>query len=75
MTSNISEDPFIKEIDSKTNLHNNYNPIEKVFLHTDKDLFSAGETIWYSPYVVLGPYHQPSNGSNVIHVDLIAPDG
>jgi len=75
MTSNISEDAFIKELDSKTTLHNNYNPIEKVFLHIDKDLFSAGETIWYSPYVVLGPYHQPSNGSRVIRVDLISPDG
>jgi len=75
MTSNISEDPFIKELDRKTTLHNNYNPIEKVFLHTDKDLFSAGETIWYSPYIVVGPYHQPSNGSRVVHVDLIGPDG
>lgn len=75
MTSNISEDPFIKELDSKTNLHNNYNPIEKVFLHTDKDLFSVGETIWYSPYVVIGPYHQPSSGSMVVHVDLVGPDG
>lgn len=75
MASNLSEDPFIKELDENTTLHNNYNPIEKVFLHTDKDLFSAGETIWYSPYVVLGPYNQPSSGSNVVHVDLISPNG
>ena len=75
MASNLSEDPFIKELEKKTNLYNNYNPIEKVFLHTDKDLFSAGETIWYSPYVVLGPYNQPSSGSNVVHVDLISPNG
>ncbi len=75
MASNLSEDLFIKELETKTNLYNNYNPIEKVFLHTDKDLFSAGETIWYSPYVVLGPYNQPSSGSNVVHVDLIDPNG
>lgn len=75
MTSNISEDPFIKELDDKTNLHNNYNPIEKVFLHTDKNLFSAGETIWYSSYVVVGPFHQPSSGSRVVHVDMIGPNG
>jgi len=75
MTSNISEEPFIKELDNKTNLHNSYNPIEKVFLHTDKDMFSAGETIWYSPYVVVGPFHQPSSGSRVVHIDLIGADG
>ena len=75
MASDLSEDRFIIELDKKTILYNNYNPIEKVFLHTDKDLFSAGETIWYSPYVVLGPYHQPSNGSSVVHVDLISPNG
>ena len=75
MTSNISEEPFIKELDRKTIFYNNYNPIEKVYLHTDKDLFSDGETIWYRPYVVVGPYHQPSNGSRVVHVDLIGPNG
>lgn len=75
MTSNISDDLFIKKLDHKTNLYNNYNPIEKVFLHIDKDLFSAGETIWYSPYVVMGPFHLPSNASRVVHVDLMGPNG
>nr|WP_321415267.1 carboxypeptidase-like regulatory domain-containing protein [uncultured Allomuricauda sp.] len=75
MASNLSKDLFIKELDRKTALYNNYNPIEKVFLHTDKDIFSAGETIWYSPYVVLGSYHLPSNGSKLVHVDLISPNG
>ncbi|ASV30142.1 carboxypeptidase-like regulatory domain-containing protein [Maribacter cobaltidurans] len=75
MASNLSKDLFIKELDTKTALYNNYNPIEKVFLHTDKDIFSAGETIWYSPYVVLGSYHLPSNGSKLVHVDLISPNG
>ena len=75
MTSNIAEEPFIKDLGTKTNLHNNNNPIEKVFLHTDKNLFSAGETIWYSAYATLGPFHQYSTGSSVLHVDLINPDG
>ena len=75
MTSNIAEDPLIKELGNKTNLFNNYNPVEKVFLHTDKDLFSSGETMWYSAYVVLGPFHQYSTGSRVLHVDLVDPNG
>ncbi|MGI9550065.1 MAG: carboxypeptidase-like regulatory domain-containing protein [Aurantibacter sp.] len=75
MSSNISEDPLIKELGKLTNLYNSYNPVEKVFLHTDKDLFSAGETIWLSAFVVVGPFHEYTNGSRVIHVDLIGPDG
>lgn len=75
MASNLSEDPFINELDKKTIPYSYSNPIEKVFLHTDKDLCAAGETIWYSPYVVLGPYHEPSTGSSVVHVDLVNPNG
>ncbi len=71
----LSKDPFINRLQSKTYRHNSYNPIEKVFLHTDKDMFSKGETIWYSAYVVAGPSHQYTNGSKVVHVDLIGPEG
>ena len=55
MQSAIINDPFIKGLGSSVNLYNNYNPIEKVYLHTDKDIFASGETIWYSGYVVRAP--------------------
>lgn len=74
MTSNISDDSFIQELSTQMNLYNNYNPTEKVFLHTDKNLFSTGEYIWYSAYTVIGPNHQFTTGSRVLHVDLIGPD-
>ncbi|MGI9550064.1 MAG: hypothetical protein ACR2MT_02600, partial [Aurantibacter sp.] len=73
--SKTSKDPFINRLNSKTERHNAYNPIEKVFLHTDKSMFSTGETVWYSAYVVIGPLHRYTDGSKVIHVDLIGPDG
>jgi len=74
LQSNLSDDPFIRNIGKSINSYNNYNPIEKVYLHTDKDLFAAGENIWYSAYVVLGSYHQYSLASKILHVDLIGPD-
>jgi len=73
--SKTSKDPFINQLNRKTERHNAYNPIEKVFLHTDKSMFSTGETIWYSAYVVIGPLHQYTEGSKVVHVDLVGPDG
>lgn len=74
MTSNISEDPFIKALSTQINLYNDYNPTEKVFLHTDKNLFSSGETLWYSAYAVIGSDHQFTNASRTLHVDLIGPE-
>ena len=41
----------------------------------DKELFSAGETIWYSAYVVLGPFHHFTTASRVLHIDLIDSTG
>ncbi|MFK5973775.1 MAG: hypothetical protein QM485_10900 [Flavobacteriaceae bacterium] len=73
MLSTIINDPFIKELESSVNLYNNYNPVEKVYLHTDKDIFASGETIWYSGYVVLGSYLYFSEASKVLHIDLIGP--
>ncbi len=70
-----STDPFIHLLNTKTERHNAYNPVEKVFLHSDKNMLAAGETLWYSIYVVLGPSHQYSDKSKVIHIDLISPDG
>ena len=74
MQSNLKGDLFVLDLGKNVNLYNNYNPVEKVYLHTDKDLFSAGEDVWYSSYVVLGSYHHFSTGSKVLHVDLIGPE-
>jgi carboxypeptidase-like protein/TonB-dependent receptor-like protein len=72
--SDIESDPFLRELDSSVAQYNYHNPVEKVYLHTDKDLFSAGENLWYSGYTVLGEHHQFSSVSKVLHVDLIGPN-
>lgn len=71
MQSSISHHPFIKEQDSALKAYNNYNPVEKVYLHTDKDIFIPGENLWYSGYVVLGSNHYLSLASKFLYVDLI----
>lgn len=44
---------------------------EKVFLHTDKDIYAAGETIWGSVYLVDGQTHKSSSFSKTIYVSLV----
>ncbi|WP_411029325.1 TonB-dependent receptor [Spongiimicrobium sp. 3-5] len=51
--------------------YNNENPIEKVYLHLDRHIASAGDDLWYTAYLTLGQYHIFSNASKVLYVDLI----
>lgn len=67
------ENPFMTGLDEHIDMYNSRTPIEKVYLHSDKDIVLAGEDIWYSAYLVLGPTHGYSLASKLLHVDLISP--
>src|SRR5437868_6120636 len=44
---------------------------EKVFVHTDKDLYLAGEVAWYKLYVVDGSTHKPLDLSKVAYIEIL----
>ena len=44
---------------------------EKVYLHTDKDVYFATDTIWFSGYVENTSYTSEFDESNYIYVELI----
>jgi len=71
MQSNLKGDLFIEKFDSTIRNYNNNNPVEKVFLHANKDVFFGGENLWYKAYAVLGEHHRYSMASKVLYVDLI----
>ncbi len=72
--SKLFDDPFIKLLTKGFFEHNEFSPTEKTYVHTNKDLISSGEDIWYSIYTVLGNEQHYSLLSKSIHVDLISPD-
>ncbi|RZK62932.1 MAG: hypothetical protein EOO59_01220 [Hymenobacter sp.] len=45
---------------------------EKAYLHLDKPVYTAGETIWLRAYVVDATLHQPDTLSGVLHVELLS---
>lgn len=49
-------------------------PVEKVYVHTNRSDYYPDETIWFKAYAVAGPLHQPSPLSHNIYVDLLNPD-
>ena len=48
-------------------------PPEKVYLHTDRSSFVAGDTVWMKAYVVEGIAHTPMKLSAYVYVELQNP--
>jgi len=48
---------------------------EKVYVHTDRHLYTAGQTLWYSVFLVRGPEHQPDTLNGTAYFDLYLPTG
>ncbi|WP_295649569.1 hypothetical protein [uncultured Mucilaginibacter sp.] len=47
---------------------------EKVYLHTDRNLYAQGDTLWFKAYLVNAQNNQPIGTSGNLYVDLIEQD-
>jgi len=47
---------------------------EKVYVHTDRPLYSSGDDIWFKAYLVNGQTNQPATNSNNLYMELISPE-
>ena len=43
---------------------------EKLFVHTDKDVYMPGEIAWFKIYYVDGYFHKPLQLSEVAYIEL-----
>jgi len=62
-----------QKIDSMMNVYSESFPQEKIYVHFDKNIYNAGETIWYKVYVFSGAY--PSSVSKNFYTELSDADG
>jgi len=46
-------------------------PQEKIYVHFDRPYYASGEIIWFKAYLTAGPYHEPSQLSRTVYVELI----
>ena len=47
--------------------------MEKVYLHVDRDSYSAGDDIWFKAYLIDAMDHLLTDHSSNLHVELISP--
>ncbi len=50
-------------------------PHQKVYLHTDKDSYLAGERIWFKAYVVDVAQHRPAGRLTNLNIELVSLAG
>ncbi len=50
-------------------------PQEKLYVHTDKSCYIAGEDIWFRAYLVDGTTHIADTTSRYVYAELIDPQG
>ncbi|MFN5135305.1 MAG: hypothetical protein ACK5DG_08300 [Chitinophagaceae bacterium] len=55
---------YVKNLDS----FYRFTPLEKTFLHTDKEWYFPGETIWFKSYVTVD--NELNEFSHIVYVDL-----
>ncbi|MBP3425249.1 MAG: hypothetical protein J6K81_00780 [Rikenellaceae bacterium] len=46
---------------------------EKVYLHTDREVYAAGDTLWFKAYVTEGVTDLPLSDSRFVYVELRGP--
>ncbi|AQG77972.1 TonB-dependent receptor plug domain-containing protein [Spirosoma montaniterrae] len=67
----LSDDAFISQLVEKFKAYHQQRPLEKTYLHTDRDTYLTGETIWLKGYLFSGNTHNADTISRVLHVDLV----
>src|ERR1700681_3260853 len=63
--------------DNLTQAFRNYqsgNPQEKLFVHTDKTFYLAGETVWLKVYAVDASFQKPLQTSSITYVEILNKD-
>lgn len=70
-TTSRAQDEDFKTIRQKFEKLNQYSLQEKLYLHTDKSFYLAGEIIWFKVYYADGATHRPINFSKIAYVEVL----
>ncbi len=61
----------VEEISNRLDNYIKSYPQEKVFVHTDRDIYSSNQMIWFKAYVLNAATHVPMDLSKVLYVEIL----
>ena len=67
----FSQSTALNDIQNKFNNWRTQALQEKIFIHTDKNFYVAGEILWFKIYCVDGAFHKPLDVSKVAYVEIL----
>ena len=74
LTAWVADGNVIEQIVGLLTRYSQQHPQEKIYIHTDKPYYVAGDTLWYKAYLVAAATNEPDTLSNVLYVELIQPE-
>jgi len=66
-----AQEAFSDTLVEKVKDYSNKNLTEKLFVHTDREFYLAGEILWFAIYEVDGSHHIPLPLNRVTYVELL----
>jgi hypothetical protein len=69
--NSFAQNAKIESIKNNFTDYQQNNLQEKIFIHTDKNIYLTGEIIWFKVYLVDGFFHKPLNLSKIVYVELL----
>ncbi|MFI5136306.1 MAG: hypothetical protein ACHQIM_00675 [Sphingobacteriales bacterium] len=67
----IQQPAWVQQLKNNFDQYNQNALQEKLFVHTDKNAYTAGEFIWFKIYNVDGIFLKPLNISKVVYVEVL----
>ncbi|WP_040397732.1 MG2 domain-containing protein, partial [Cesiribacter andamanensis] len=61
----------MRPVEQKFDRHTRQAVLEKLYVHTDRSFYLAGESMWYKVYAVNGSLHTPLDLSKVAYLEIL----
>jgi uncharacterized protein YfaS (alpha-2-macroglobulin family) len=69
-----AQDQLMDNLQQQYRNYQSVNQQEKLFVHTDKNFYLAGETVWFKVYSVDASSHKTFTCSSVAYLEILTKD-
>jgi hypothetical protein len=70
----FAQNQMPESLHQQFNSYQSNTPQEKIFVHTDKTFYLAGETVWFKIYAVDASFHKPVTTSSITYIEILNKD-